>query len=45
MWRKNQKLALEFRLRGRQDLEQLASEPGKRDELDFFARFTLGFAR
>jgi hypothetical protein len=45
LWRKNQKLALEFRLRGRQDLEQLASEPGKRDELDFFARFTLGFAR
>jgi hypothetical protein len=45
LWRKTQKLALEFRLRGRQDLEQLASEPGKRDELDFFARFTLGFAR
>ena len=45
LWRKTQKLALEFRLRGRQDLEQLASEPGKRDELGFFARFTLGFAR
>jgi hypothetical protein len=45
LWRKTQKLALEFRLRGRQDLEQLASEPRKRDELDFFARFTLGFSR
>ena len=45
LWRKNQKLAFDFRLRGRQDLEQLADEPRKRDELDFFARFTLGFAR
>ena len=45
LWRKTQKLAFDFRLRGRQDLEQLAAEPRKRDELDFFARFTLGFSR
>jgi len=45
LWRKTQKLALDFRIRGRQDLEQLESEPRKRDEIDFFARFTLGFSR
>jgi hypothetical protein len=45
LWRKTQKLALDFRIRARQDLEQLADEPRKRDEVDFFARFTLGFSR
>jgi len=45
LWRKTQKLAFEFRVRGRKDLEQLIGEPRKRDEVDFFARFTLGFAR
>jgi hypothetical protein len=45
LWRKTQRLALDFRVRARQDLEQLAGEPRKRDEVDFFARFTLGFAR
>lgn len=45
LWRRTQKLALDFRLRGRRDLEVLAEETRKRDEIDFFARFTLGFAR
>ena len=45
LWRRTQKLALDFRIRGRQDLEVLADETRKRDEIDFFARFTLGFAR
>lgn len=45
LWRKNKRLTLDLRLRARQDLEQLVGETQKRDEFDFFARFTLGFAR
>jgi len=45
LWRKRRQLALDFRVRARQDLEQLVGETQKRDEIDFFARFTLGFSR
>ncbi len=45
LWRKRRNLALDFRVRGRRDLAQLVGEPDNRSELDFFARFTLGFSR
>ena len=44
-WRKRNNLALELRVRYRDELEQLEGETQKRDEVDFFARFTLGFSR
>jgi len=45
LWRRRRNLALDFRVRGRRDLVALVGESGKRNELDFFARFTLGFSR
>ena len=44
-WRKSRNLAFDFRVRGRKELERLSGESQERDETDFFARFTLGFAR
>jgi hypothetical protein len=45
LWRKSRMLALDFRVRGRRDLVPLISESQKRSEIDFFARFTMGFTR
>lgn len=45
LWRRSRILALDFRLRGRRDLVKLISETRRRDEIDFFARFTVGFTR
>jgi len=45
LWRKRRNLALDFRVRWRQELVQLSSQSQKQDEVDFFARFTLGFSR
>jgi hypothetical protein len=43
MWRRSLNLAIDFRARWRKDLEQLESAVSKRDELNVFVRFTLGF--
>lgn len=43
-WRKSKNLALDFRIRNRRELEQLSLSDRKREELDFFLRFTLGGA-
>ncbi len=43
MWRRSQNLALDIRGRWREELEQLASATRKQEELNVFARFTLGF--
>jgi len=45
LWRRSRILALDFRIRGRRDLVKPISEPQRRDEIDFFARFTVGFTR
>ena len=45
LWRRSRTLALEFRVRWREELEQLESQTQKQDEVDFFARFTMGFSR
>lgn len=45
MWRKRSGLAIEARLRWREELEQQVIQMQPRDEIDFFARFTLGFSR
>ena len=45
LWRKRRNLALDMRVRWRRDLVQQALETQKRDEVDFFARFTVGFSR
>lgn len=39
-WRKRSDLVFEFRVRRRNELEQLVGEPGTSDETDFFARAT-----
>ncbi len=44
LWRKRRNFALDFRIRYRDDRETLADRE-KRDETDFFARFTIGFGR
>ena len=41
-WRKTKRLALDFRIRKRKELEQLSLSDRKREELDFFLRFTWG---
>ena len=41
-WRKSKRLALDFRIRKRKELEQLSLSDRKREELDFFLRFTWG---
>lgn len=41
-WRKNKQLAFDFRIRKRKELEQLSLSDRKREELDFFLRFTWG---
>jgi len=41
-WRKNRRLAFDFRIRQREELEQLALSDRKRRELDFYLRFTWG---
>jgi len=41
-WRKTKNLALDFRVRQREELEQLVFGDRKRKELDFFIRFTWG---
>lgn len=45
LWRKTRKLAIDIRVRWRKELEQQILETQKLDEVDFFARFTLGFSR
>ncbi len=44
-WRRQNHLALEMRVRYREEIEQRAGGMRRRDELDFFARFTLGITR
>ena len=41
-WRKSKQLAFDFRIRNRTELEQLILSDRKREELDFFLRFTWG---
>ena len=41
-WRRSKQLALDFRIRQRRELEQLSLSDRKREELDFFLRFTWG---
>ena len=41
-WRKSKKLAFDFRIRQRNELERLILSDRKREELDFFLRFTWG---
>jgi hypothetical protein len=41
-WRKTKDLALDFRVRRREELEQLVSSDQKQNELDFFVRLTWG---
>jgi len=43
MWRRSQNLAIDIRARWREELEQLESTAQQRQELNVFARFTLGF--
>lgn len=44
-WRPRNKLALEARVRYREELDPLVGEVRLRDEVDFFARLTFGFSR
>jgi len=41
-WRRTSKLAFDFRIRRRRELEPLVLSDRKRDEVDFFLRFTWG---
>lgn len=41
-WRKSKQLAFDFRIRRRKEMEQLEFSDRKREELDFFIRFTWG---
>jgi len=41
-WRKSRQLAIDFRIRQRRELEQLALSDRKHEELDFFLRLTWG---
>lgn len=43
MWRRSRNLAIDIRGRWREELEQLENAARKRQELNVFARFTLGF--
>ena len=45
LWRKRRNLALDMRVRWRRELVQQALETQSLDEVDFFARFTVGFSR
>ena len=45
LWRRRQNLAIDVRLRWRQQLETPVLETERVNEVDFFARFTLGFTR
>ena len=45
LWRRRQNLAIDLRLRWRQQLETPVLETERVNEVDFFARFTLGFTR
>ena len=42
LWRKSRRLAFDFRIRRRKELEQQALTAGKRDETDVFIRLTWG---
>ncbi len=44
LWRKRRDLALEIRVRFREDRDRYEGQE-KRDETDYFARFTIGFGR
>jgi hypothetical protein len=41
-WRKSRQLAFDFRIRNRKELEQHVLSDQKREELDYFIRFTWG---
>ncbi len=43
LWRRSENLVIDARIRWREELEQQVNQARKLDELDFFARFTLGF--
>jgi hypothetical protein len=43
MWRRSANLAIDIRARWREELEQQDNTARKREELNVFARFTLGF--
>jgi hypothetical protein len=43
MWRRSQNLALDIRVCWRKELEQLENSTNKQEDLNVFARFTLGF--
>ena len=45
LWRRSRNLAVDLRVRYREELDQLLTQPQKRDEVDFFVRFTLGLSR
>ena len=45
LWRKRQNLTFELRIRYRNELERRVDESRRRDEVDGFARFTIGFSR
>lgn len=42
-WRRNNGLALDFRIRVREEIEALVLSDGRRREVDFFLRFTRGW--
>jgi hypothetical protein len=42
LWRKNQRLAFDFRIRRRKEMEQQTLTVGKREETDVFIRLTWG---
>jgi len=41
-WRRNDQLAFDIRIRKREELEKQVFSDRKRNELDFFLRFTWG---
>jgi len=43
MWRRSLNLAIDIRVRWREELKQLESTARKRQDLNVFARFSLGF--
>ena len=42
-WRRDNGLALDFRIRRREEIEALALSDGRRQEIDFYFRFTRGW--
>ena len=42
-WRRSNGLALDLRVRWRQEIEELVLSDGRREEVDFFVRFTRGW--